>query len=260
MTRVIKVLENHRLNEKKRYDDLNAFITKIGTLLPNIDEDSNCTSKMTNILMNLVSYLTFLERKILDFIGSQENADFFILKNSKNMVLDIIHELSTRKMRRQTSKRNYSIQRTISPSSYQEDSSRDTTNNSITTLSTRKSTNNDSPLKGSIFYEFACSENSKALNSTPKTSFLGLFGKKYESNSSKSWTSTQDDRNSLSPFFCSQIMSTDTNYYNYNDGYYFNSIKNDPDNFSLERSENSNEYQVSTENFNNFNLDNNALI
>jgi len=105
--RVKKVLENHRLNEKKRYDSLNSYIAQIGSILPQPKKDEhsevlnmgrkNGGLKMTNTLLQLVCYLTFLERRILEITG--KTRDFFILENKQKSVLEIIHELSMRQMR-----------------------------------------------------------------------------------------------------------------------------------------------------------------
>jgi len=95
LERVLTVLESHRLCEKKRYDSLNAFVAQIGRQMPRL-ADFNQT-KLTNVLLNFVCYIAFLERRIVQ--ATAHAGSFFVTKNRPNQVLEIIHELSVRQVR-----------------------------------------------------------------------------------------------------------------------------------------------------------------
>jgi len=95
LERVLTVLESHRLCEKKRYDSLNAFVAQIGRQMPRL-ADFNQT-KLTNVLLNFVCYIAFLERRIVQ--ATAHAGSFFVTKNRPNRVLEIIHELSVRQVR-----------------------------------------------------------------------------------------------------------------------------------------------------------------
>ncbi|MEN2497704.1 MAG: hypothetical protein MHMPM18_002063 [Marteilia pararefringens] len=105
---IARVLEGHRICEKVRYETLNQTIKYIGGKLPNLGA-SGCTRapKTTQTLLNLVSYIAFLERKIASSLHLTTPPPFFITKqfssankhDQQHSISNVVNELITRKMR-----------------------------------------------------------------------------------------------------------------------------------------------------------------